>query len=306
MKNWQTFLACLALSAGIWLIHNLSHMQTGLVSVSVIALSNIDGRAGKSSDEVSLTAKCRASGFRLLYLRRKSTPVTVTFSSEDFRFDGGDAFSIPSSQLHKYSSDLFGPGVIVESFLADELRFRFMPESCRKVPVRAVTSFSFRPQYIQMSQIRLKPDSVLVYGPSEIISSIPEVRTRSIVKSDIKGNLHGEVRLEAPSSLRLSSESTEWELDVTRYVETACELPVRVRNVPAGVSLSVYPPSVQVAFKCVFPVLADPSSSVCYVDYAEFQKSLTGHCMIQFSDLPPGVIECSASPSTAECIETLL
>ena len=126
MKNWQYFAGCLALSAGIWLIHNLSHMQTDVVTVQVVAESNISGRAAASSDAVSLTARCKASGFRLLYLERKKDAVRVRFDADDFEQEEGDYFSIGSAQLYRYVNDIFGAGTSVESFLFDKLRFRFI------------------------------------------------------------------------------------------------------------------------------------------------------------------------------------
>ena len=281
-------------------------MQTGLVSVSVIAQSNIPGRAEKSSDEVAVTARCKASGFRLLYLGRRTKPVTVRFDPEDMQHEEGDFFSISSTQLYKYVNGLFGAGASVESFLIDALRFRFVPELNKKVPVRAVTFFSYRPQYMQVSDIRLQPDSVLVYGSPDMLSGISEVCTRTIVKNDIHGNMHGEIALEEPLRTRLSEHVVSWEQDVSRFVEIPAELPVSVRGVPAGSVMSVYPSTVKAIFKCVFPVMADPSSiAECHVDYAEFQKSVTGRCMIRCINLPKGVISCKLEPEVAECIEKL-
>ena len=153
MKNWQYFLACLALSAGIWLIHNLSHMQTDVISLSVIAESRIPGRAARSSDEVTLTARCKASGFRLLYLGRKTDAVVVRFEPEDMTWEEGDYFSISSAQLYRYVNDIFGAGSSVESFLFDKLRFRFIRELNKKVPVHVVSALSFRPQYIHQHPV---------------------------------------------------------------------------------------------------------------------------------------------------------
>ena len=149
MKNWQYFAGCLALSAGIWLIHNLSHMQTDVVTVQVVAESNIAGRAAASSDAVSLTARCKASGFRLLYLERKKDAVRVRFDADDFEQEEGDYFSIGSAQLYRYVNDIFGAGTSVESFLFDKLRFRFIRELNKKLPVRVNSLMSFRPQYMQ-------------------------------------------------------------------------------------------------------------------------------------------------------------
>ena len=117
MKNWHYFLGCLALSAGIWLIHNLSHMQTDVVTVSVIAESRLPGRSARSGEAVSMTARCKASGFRLLYIEHRDEPVVVRLDPDDLAKAEGDFFTISSSQLYRYVNDILGPGTSVESFL---------------------------------------------------------------------------------------------------------------------------------------------------------------------------------------------
>ena len=125
MKNWQTFLSCLALSAGIWLIHNMSHLQTSVVAIDVVAQSSINGRAERCVEPVSVTARCKASGFRLIYLGRKSKAVNVCFDAEDFHHEEWDVFSISSAQLYRYVKDIFGAGASVESS-----RFRYHCTAC--------------------------------------------------------------------------------------------------------------------------------------------------------------------------------
>ena len=281
-------------------------MQTDVVSVSVIAQSSIPGRAALSSEEVTLTARCKASGFRLIYLGRKTEAVVVRFDADDFTQEEGDYFDISANQLYRYVNDIFGPGTSVESFLFDKLRFRFIRELNKKVPVRVVSSLTFKPQYMQSGDFSVQPDSVLVYGPSDLLASLEAVDTKSIVRSDIKGNLHGEIALEVPDRLRVSDEKVSWSLDVSRFVEMEAVIPVSGRNVPAGADFSIYPNKVKVVFRCVFPIIADPTAiATCYVDYREFSKSLTGKCIIRCDNLPKGVISCSVDPEVAECVERL-
>ncbi len=306
MKNWQTFLGCLALSAGIWLIHNLSNIQTDVVTIDVVAQSNIPGRAFRSAEAVPVTARCKASGFRLFYLNRKKEPVTVHFDAEDFNPEGGDFFSIPISQLYRYSAEMFGSGSSVESFLFDKFSCRFISELYRKLPVTASTSFSFRPQYMQIGDISLKPDSVLVYGPADILTRLSSISTSMITRSDIRNNQHGEAALEIPSGVRLSQGKIDWSLNVSRYVEVQAHLPVRTRNVPGTVSLNVFPSTVDVLFKCVFPLVEDPADKVsCYVDYKDFILSKTGHCVVRLDNLPKGVLQTHIEPEIAECLEKI-
>ena len=306
IKNWHYFLACLALSASIWLIHNLSHMQTDVITVQVIAESGIPGRAARSSDAVSMTARCKTSGFRLLYLKHKDTPVTVRFDAEDLTQEDADFFSISASQLYRYVNDIFGAGASVESFLFDKVRFRFVRELNKKVPVEVASVLGFRSQYMQNGDFVVQPDSVLVYGPAELLARTDVVKTRRIERSDIHSNLHGEVLLEVPEGLRVSSNSVSWALEVSRFVEIVSELQVYGRNVPAGTGFSVYPDKVKVVFRCAFPVLADPSEQAsCYVDYREFSQSRTGRCVIHCDNLPKGVIDFTVQPAVAECVEQI-
>ena len=281
-------------------------MQTDVVSVSVIAESNIEGRSPRSSDIVVLSARCKASGFRLLYLGWKEAPVVVRLEPEDFQQGEGDYFSISAPQLYRYVPEIFGAGVSVESFLFENIQFRFIRELNRKVPVVPVSVLGFRPQYMQMGDLKVVPDSVLVYGPADMLGGINAVYTKAIVKSDIRGNLHGEVNLEQPEGMRLSASSVSWEVAVSRYVEIKASLPVNLRGAPAGVDLSIFPSTVSATFKCVFPLIADPvEQAECYIDYDDFAGSVTGRCVVGCDRLPQGVISVKLSPEVAECVENI-
>lgn len=149
MKRWVQFLLCVLLSAGIWLVLNLSQNYVDMVSVPVVAGSNIEGRSAVSTSEATVTAQVGASGFRHLSLSRKHMrPVRVEFNAADFRHEKGEWYSIPNASLYRYSSQLFGDGVTVESFISEDLAFSFPEETYKKVPVHPVLSLSFEPQYM--------------------------------------------------------------------------------------------------------------------------------------------------------------
>ena len=50
----------------IWLASNLSQSYSGVVSVPIIAESNIDGHSRESSTSSTVTARCHMSGYNLL------------------------------------------------------------------------------------------------------------------------------------------------------------------------------------------------------------------------------------------------
>ena len=280
-------------------------MNSDVVSVQLVAESNLEGRARRAAEPVTVTARCKASGFRLIYLHSRERTAVVRFEAEDFQHRDGDFYTISSSQLYKYVSAIFGPIHSVESFITESLVIRFNPENFKKVPVKAVSVLGFRPQYTKMSELSLSPDSVVVYGTPEILKSVDEVFTAPVIRNDIRNDLHGEVRLEAPPAVRLSHEVVGYSLKVSRYVEIRRSLPVSVKNLPKGAGLITFPALVDVSLRCIFPLISDdPADGLeLYVDYSEFRNSLTGKCVVRYDSLPAGVLSCSLSPEVCECVE---
>ena len=164
MKRWTQFLLCFLLSGGIWLIHNLSQKYTGVVSVSVAAHSGLKGRSASASTAVPVSARCSATGFRLLRLNHQNRDVHINVNEEDLVFSGGDRYTVSAAEMAKYSSDIFGEGVDLVTFLNQSYTFEFQPENFKTVPVRPVFSVSYKPQYMAAGPMSLSPDEVTVYG----------------------------------------------------------------------------------------------------------------------------------------------
>lgn len=299
------FLLCVLLAFSVWLLHNLSLSYTDVVEIPVIAESNIEGHSATSADEAQIVARCKCSGF---YLVRhnfigKDQPKTVKFNPQDLHFKEGETFYMTDSDLQSYTQQIFGSGVAVESFVSREVQFRFPEEFNKKVPVKAVQLVTFRPQYIARSEMKLSQDSVMVYGEPSRIDGIESILTKQITLSDLKRSAHGVVKLDNPGGVRLSVNEVDYALDVVRYVEVSDRFTIEVRNVPAGINLSVYPGTVDVVARCLFPYDANPLDKMTfYVDYDEFANSLTGKCVVRCDDFPEDLISYKVDPEVCECM----
>ena len=64
--NWVFLVLSLILAFLIWVLTNLSKDYSGVVSVPVVAQSNIEGHAMESSNTVLVSARVRTDGFRLV------------------------------------------------------------------------------------------------------------------------------------------------------------------------------------------------------------------------------------------------
>ena len=308
-RDLTVFLLSLLLAFSIWISHNLSLQYSSVVSVPVIALSNIEGHQAESSNTSPVVARCRTTGYRLLRKNRMSRrgQLRVYFSPDDLHQEDEDLYYITSNELSGYFSEIFGDNVQLESFVSSRVQFRFPAENHKTVPVQAVSVVSFKPQYMALGAMKIVPDSVVVYGEPLHLQNIDRVVTEAITLQNLSSGAHGMARLEAPKGgIRLSVSEVSYALDVTRYVELHREVKVGTRNVPAGRDLTVYPSGVDVVFRCVFPLAYDPTEGVSfYVDYNDFASSINGRCVPRDSGLPSSVIDYSVEPKVLECIENL-
>lgn len=305
MKSWVNIIPCVVLSGAIWLIHNLSQEYTDIASVPVVAESNLAGRAARAGAEVMITARVQTTGYKLAGLmRRHAKTRIVSMDPEDLVPADGDFYTISNNALYKYATDIFGEGVTIESFIADEVRFKFAKESYKKVAVTPVVNLSYKPQYMALKEMTFEPDSVLVYAEPTRLESIETILTRPVSLRDLRASVHGVAKIDAPAGARLSQSEVAYSLEVTRYIEFRRTFPIEVRNAPRKVRVSVIPAEATATFRCVFPMTFDPSEKVeLYVDYADFAGSLDGSCIVMADGVPDSVISCEVNPQVCVCVE---
>jgi len=252
-------------------------------------------------------ARCRTSGFSLIGLLKagKRRPVPVAFSAQDMHPRSGDLFYVTGEDLNRYVNQIFGSGAKIESLVSDTLMFSFPLENHRKVPVQPVYSMSFKPQHVNVAELKVKPDSVTVYGEPFHIDNIDRVFTEPLNLENLSSSVHGEARLDKIKGVRISDASVQYSMEVVRYVEIRASLPVGTRNVPKGRLLTVYPSRADVAFTCAFPVVSNPlETAVICVDYNDFASSLDGQCLPYAENLPQGVLGYSVTPEVFDCMES--
>ena len=192
--------------------------------------------------------------------------------------------------------------------MCNKRQVRFQVEAYKRVPVIPVTSIRYKDQYMAR-ELRVVPDSVEVYGDPSLIASVDRVMSSLISARDVDS--HGvhqqKVPLQVPAGLRLSVPSVSFNLEATRYVEMTSVVNVGVRNVPEGKTLSVFPSSVELTARYIFPISSgNETIAEFYVDYADFAASKGGRCVVKADGFPGSLLDWKVSPQVCECFETVV
>ena len=304
-RDLAVFLLALLLAFSIWLIHNLSLKYNAYLNVEVRAICNLDGHAAVSTDESNVIARCRATGYNVIRsgIRGKHRVVEVEFQPSVMKHKEDDLFYVTSSDLQEYTHLIYGDGVTVEYFTTDTLFYRFPSEDYKRVPVIPVYTVTYQSQHMNDTPMEVRPDSVTVYGEPFVLENVTGIYTEPIRYSHISADIQGEVSLEAIKGLRISEETVHYSMGVSRYVEMTETMPVNPVNVPADKSMAVFPSTVNVTLKCVFPLAGNPFEGVtAQADYIDFLLSLSGKCSVTLSGLSREVISYEINPEYVETI----
>lgn len=305
-RDWVVLLLALLLAFSTWLIHNLSLKYDDYLSVTVSAsCPSLVGHSPVSSNTSEVTAHCRATGYNVITTKWRGTHRvnTVSIDPTDLHRKSEEVFYVLAKDLHEYASSLYGDGVSVDYFVTDTLFFRFPQEDYKKVPVVPNASIGFRSQYMSDGKMELAPDSLVIYGDPYLLDGIEMVYTYPIRYTDLHETVRGTAKIEKIKGVRMSHDEVRYSLEVGRYVEIRKNVPVKVRNLPEGKGLLVFPAEVEVSLQCAFPVTSDPFEFLtAYVDYTEYKSSLSGKCQVRLASVPDQVYAYNCDPAFVTCI----
>ena len=308
MRDLRLFLVSLLIACIVWAMHTFSLEYSATLPCSVRVETNLEGYAPTSTARETMLLRGRATGFYLLKTRgsgQRAVPLEIHVDPRHFKPVEGedDTFSLSASEIRERLDEQLGDRFVIDFTETDQLTFTFTRQSYAKVPVAASFDLTFRPQYMQVGEVRLRPDSVLVYGPVKELERLTEVRTRNISYHSVDKNLQGSVGLEPVPGLRLNLDQVAYDIEVDRYVETTFTLPVTAIHVPEGRSLMILPSQVEFTFRAPFRprggrITADDLSLVVdYLDYAASGSTRVIPQLVTSRDvyswrIKPALVEC--------------
>lgn len=257
MKNLRLFLLSLLAACIVWVMHTFSLDYSAAMSYTVTATTNIKGYSPSAIARETLILRGKATGFYILKNRgfnRRPAPLGLTLDAASFRpVDGEpDVFELNVNDVREKITEQLGERFDIDFIETQTLSFPFEPQAYAKVPVVAALNLSFKPQYMQVGEVRLKPDSVLVYGDVKELQRLTQVGTRTISYSAVDKNLQGYVAIEAVPGLRIDCEQVYYDITVDRYVESTVTLPVEATHLPSGRTLMILPSQVDVTIRTSF------------------------------------------------------
>lgn len=245
----KTFLLFLLLALLIWVLTKFSKESIATISTN-LAYINLPSTVSVSPDTPQdLEFDISANGFQFLSYKLKVPTIDIDISK--YYEEGDTLILISNSELNKVITSQLDNYTRVIHISLDVLRVDLDPIVSKKVVVQFISEIEYKEGYKSLGKVILKPDSVEVSGPSEILDSIQSIITETFVIKEVSESINVNLILQNPknSILVLSNETTELQLIVEEFTQKHLTIPVEVMNIPSDIELRLLPESIEVSFE---------------------------------------------------------
>jgi hypothetical protein len=250
-SQFSVFLVFVLFSSLVWIVIKLSNDFTSTVTYNVEYYNLPADHILVKASDTTIAVGLDAQGFDLVsyHLWKKKPLLTIDLANIKLQ-PGDDSFSayiLTSGLTRKLASQVGSYNELI-SISPDTLKFEFLPEHSRQVPVIPVVQYKLRPQFMLYDSIHVYPDSIWIFGPLETIDTIASVSTVAMNFPDLHAAQTVMLKLQKPSRLPLtySKDEVEVSLSVEKFTEKEFELPIVVDCPEGDFTLRIFPETVKI------------------------------------------------------------
>ncbi len=279
-KTFRFFMLALFVSLLMWFMINLSKEYTKTVPVKITFKKIAPGYLINCKDTIVIT-KIQGTGFSLWSnsLKKKQYAINVKDNKKTWNW-----------QQNQYAfQQLFPKNIKVLNVIPATISFTPFKLLNKKVKVQY--QIKLQPQLgYGVTEYKLQPDSVTVYGYETVIKDIKTIKTDSLLLNNVVANVSGKVRLQIPEKvLQVSEKEISYQYTIERYTQGKFLVPIQLVNVPENSNVTIFPKQVRVQFESPLSLFENYQSEhfMLTVDCSNLENKTT--LPIVLKEIPDGM-----------------
>lgn len=244
-RDILTYLLFVVLAAAIWYGHAMQSVRNTRVPV-LIQYTGKPGAIGLAEPGLPDTVmiEVRDAGARLNAYH--TDPLHLTVDLRSYIHGEKGTIHVPSDALRRSISDILqGTSRLIETH-PEEITCAYFTEQEKSVAIAFDGEFKPAAEYQIVCEPTLSHKRMKIYGEEKMLSSIDTLYTEPVVLDDLTDTLSVRVAVRKPKSLRLETDSVDVRVISERFTEKKLIVPIRVKGVPEGYHVRLFPNEVEV------------------------------------------------------------
>ena len=299
-REFLIFLFFVAISFGFWMLQTLDgNFETEFtiplrlkdVPKDVVITSDLQ-------DEVRVKVEDRGTVLLNYMLGRSFLPISINFSDYE---NSSSCVVLPYEDLRKRVSSQLNSTTKLLSVYPDSIGFVYSQGKFKKVPVSVSGKITPGIQYY-ISDIKLSPDSVIVYAPAEVLKTVQTAYTMPLDCEDLTENTSLRTSLKKIDGAKYDPSFCDVSVSVDMYSEKTVEVPVVGIGFPANKTLRTFPSKVKVTFKVGLSGYSSVNADDFFigVKYSDLLKTSKDNIDLVVTTTNPNVSNIRVVPSSVD------
>jgi hypothetical protein len=250
-KKLNTYVVFFFISSAFWFLTMLSktHETTFRVPIKYVNHPADLVEVVKPADFVQVRVKAAGISIISFHLfNYNSLILNYDVANSQPITNGKNLFWIMNS-TRKEVAHVLSTSIEIMDITPDRLIVPFANKTKKEVSVTLNSDINLQQGYWLADDVRITPNSVILYGEQYLLDSINSVKTDLLTLNDLQEDQVHEIALIFKQGLKCKTSSVSVKLNVEPFVEEIVTLEVEIRNLEKGYSMKLFPRDVSVSLR---------------------------------------------------------
>lgn len=275
-RDVMLFLGFVLIASVFWVLVAFSNIMQQDVEVRVEIVGKPQSVTFIDNVPSVLTVTVRDKGTAFLRQLFNTQP-RVKINFETYADKQSHTLVVPDYRLLAEARKSFRREATIMKIEPGSLTVKYTTRAPKKVPVNYFDSLNIKPdrQFVTYGDIKVTPDSVLVYGDGKAFADITEVTILPVNETELNHTLDIKVPLKSVSGLRFVPSRVTIVVPVEPLIKREESVAVQVRNVPEKVNVAVFPSTIMATYLVPQGIYKHATNAkvVAVVDYNSINRS---------------------------------
>lgn len=300
-REFLLFLFFVFIASAFWILQTLNEEYETEISIP-LRIKNVPENVVFTSDiPQKLDLKLEDKGTVLVKYMMGQDLMPITLDFDEYK-SKGNHIRLLTTELEKKMQSQLVISTRIRDIAPDTLEIIYTQGEGKKVPIHIKGNAIPKRQYYITGQ-KITPDSVMVYAPQNILSSINVAYTQEADLTNIADTAHFSLPILPVKGAKFIPDKTDVWFYADILTEKTVSVPITGFNFPTDQQLKTFPAKVNITFQIGMQQFKNVTAEdfTVGVSYEALQTDPTNdHCQLQLMEAPANVNRIRLAPTSVE------